>query len=232
MDFKFIYGGSNSGVFEINLTGYFPLFIAFASLYIYQKLQHGAFRTLDLFISFENVNIGYTLPPVSCSHSFSSPGPYYICLLIGCISIPAVKFNMSLKPSAKPESFSEEQAIKGMLAWSSCWLIYWLADCGWLLVCLASVLFFWRGIYMPCLSKRSFLEAKWHLVRSCGCFTQYWYIHLAHKQTFKKEDQTPLWRKPGSTVDINEGFPGLSRVREEKFLYWALDTHYRIDYIT
>lgn len=64
-----------------------------------------------------------------CFHSVSSPGPDYICLLIACVSIPAVKFNTSLKPSAKPESFIEEQTIKGMLAWSSCWLIYRLANC-------------------------------------------------------------------------------------------------------
>lgn len=77
----------------------------------------------------------------SVSRSFSSPGPYYICLIIGCVSNPAEKFNTSLKTSAKPESFCKEQKIKGTLAWGSCWLIYWSADSGWLLVCLTSFLF-------------------------------------------------------------------------------------------
>lgn len=48
----------------------------------------------------------------------------------------------------KPESFSEEQAIKGMLAPSSCWLRYWAAECSWVLVCLTSNLAFFLVVYL------------------------------------------------------------------------------------
>lgn len=114
MEFKFTHRGSN-----------FTLLIHSSKALI-------VFRILLLSTSLEDVIISAKLShSVFCYHSFSSPGPGYICLLIACVSIPAVKFNTSLKPSAKAESFSEEEAIKGMLARSSFWLIYWLADCGW-----------------------------------------------------------------------------------------------------
>lgn len=65
MDFKLIYGGNNSGLFEINLRelGVFPLFIAFVWVYVLyiQSFSSGVFRTLVPSISFEDVNICYTL---------------------------------------------------------------------------------------------------------------------------------------------------------------------------
>lgn len=107
MEFKFTHRGSN-----------FTLLIHSSKALI-------VFRILLLSTSLEDVIISAKLShSVFCYHSFSSPGPGYICLLIACVSIPAVKFNTSLKPSAKAESFSEEEAIKGMLARSSFWLIY------------------------------------------------------------------------------------------------------------
>lgn len=187
MDFKCIYGGSNSGLLEIIIikkiksrAAYFPLFIAFVG-FSYSSKASAVVRlgpllcpsVLRMLIS------GTFFPFVSCSHSLSSPGPYYICLLIACVSIPAVKFNTSLKPSAKPESFREEQAIKVMLAWSSCWLIYWLAYCGWLLVCLTSILFFWRGICMWCLSQNCHFWKQNHIWSghvAVGHYIKYWYI--------------------------------------------------------
>lgn len=157
MDFKCIYRGSNCGLFEIQ-NCLFPIVYYICSL-LYLSKASAAVRLGPLFCpSVLRMLISGTLSPsVSCSLSFSSPGPDYICLLIACVSIPAVKFNTSLKPSAKPESFSKEQAIKGMLAWSSCWLIYWLADCGWLLVCLTSILFL------------HFLEGYLHVVSLQEC---------------------------------------------------------------
>lgn len=169
MDFTCIYGSSDRGLFQINLTTQFcHIYCTCRLLYLWKKK---ASRVLSLGLHicppvFRVLVSGRDSPSVSCSHSFSSPGSDHICLLIAWASIPAVKFNTSLKPSAKPESFREEQAIKGTLARSSCWLIYWLANCGRVFVCLISVLFsggvFGSDVSPRCpIWKQNYIQSSW-----------------------------------------------------------------------
>lgn len=176
-----------SHLFEMNnSTVCFFHYYCIWRLTFYHKLCQRCVQShssIVLSTTYNDFSMAPLFPSVSCS--ISSPGLYYICLLIGCVSIPAEKFNTSLKPSAKPESFSEEQAIKGMLAWRSCWLIYWLAGCGWLLVLLSFILLFgWVfacDVSPNCHFWRQNDTGSW----GCNilCFTEYWLIHFAHVET-------------------------------------------------